>query len=327
MRYVVVTVGNALFDILLTLEDRHESYTFQKEDQTLCIKIGEKIPAQTATLSTGGGACRIAIALSRLGEKTAVFAAVGQDALAQSIVSVLVEENVETSHIQRTLQTTSLAMGLSCQSERTLFTHHSEKQPDFDFSGVVTDWVYLAALGGEWEKGHEQVVEYVKTNNLKLAFNPGASQFAKGTKSFSETLLQTDILFVNKQEAEKIAGRKTDSITGLLKALLDLGPKRVVITDGKKGSYGIDTDGKMYKLPIMNEPVVEKTGAGDAYAAGFLFAMMSNKPLPVAMQWGTALAASVVSKIGGHHGLLTAQELEEMLKKPTLSKIEPLAET
>lgn len=324
MRYDVVTVGNALFDILFTLKDHDEFYTLNQNDQTLRIKIGEKIPAQTVTLSTGGGACRIAIALSRLGAKTAVFANVGQDALAQSIVSVLVEENVDTAHIQRTLPTTSLAMGLSCQSERTLFTHHAEGQPDFDFTGVATAWVYLAALGGEWEKGHEQVLRYVKANNLKLAFNPGASQFAKGTKSFLPTLAQTDILFVNKQEAERIVEKKIDNIGALLKALQELGPKQVVITDGKSGSFGIDTERSMYKLPIMDEPVVEKTGAGDAYAAGVLFALINNQPLPTAMQWGTAIAASVVGKVGGHHGLLTAQELEEMVKKPSLPQIEPL---
>ncbi|MBI4084602.1 MAG: carbohydrate kinase family protein [Candidatus Levybacteria bacterium] len=327
MHYVVVTVGNALFDILLTLQDNNEYYTLHQNDQTLCIKMGEKIPAQTVTLSTGGGACRIAIALSRLSEKIAVFAAVGQDALAQSILSVLVSENVDIAHVQKILPTTSLAMGLSSQSERTLFTYHAEERPDFDFSGITTDWVYLAALGGEWERGHEQVVEFVRANNLKLAFNPGASQFAKGTKSFLPTLQKTDILFVNKQEAEKIAEKQADNMSELLKTLQNLGPKRVAITDGKRGSCGIDTDSSIYTLPIMEERVVEKTGAGDAYAAGVLFALINNKPLPTAMQWGTALAASVVGKIGGHHGLLTAAELEEMLKKPTLPKIEPLAET
>lgn len=327
MRYDVVTVGNALFDILFTLKDHDESYTLNQNDQTLRIKIGEKIPAQTVTLSTGGGACRIAIALSRFGVKTAVFADVGQDALAQQILSVLVAENVDTAYIQKTLPTTSLTMGLSCQSERTLFTYHTEEQPEFDFSGVITDWVYLAALGGEWERGHEQVREYVTTNNLKLAFNPGASQFAKGTESFLPTLQKTDILFVNKQEAEKVAEVKTDNVGTLLTALQGIGPKQVAITDGKRGSCGIDMDGNMYKLSIMEERVVEKTGAGDAYAAGVLFAIMNNQSLPVAMQWGTAVAASVVGKVGGHHGLLTAAELEVMLKKPSLPQIEPLQGT
>lgn len=327
MSYDVVTVGNALYDILLTLEDVNEHYHIDPNEQMLCLKMGEKIPARTATLSTGGGACRIAIALSRLSKKTTVFAALGKDALSESIISMLVEENVDTSYLSKILPITSLAMGLSCKGERTLFTYHNETQSDFDFSGVLADWVYLAALGGEWEEGHQQVVEFVRTNNLKLAFNPGESQFTKGTASFLPTLKITDILFVNKEEAEKIVEGKTDNIDALLKTLQSFGPKRVAITDGKRGSFSIDTDGSMYRLPIMDEPVVEKTGAGDAYAAGFLFAILSNQPMPVAMQWGTALAASVVSKIGGHHGLLTAAELEEMVKKPTLPHVAPLQQS
>lgn len=313
MSYDVVTVGNALYDILLTLEDTSEYYHIDPNEQMLCIKMGEKIPARTATLSTGGGACRIAIALSRLSKKTTVFAALGKDTLSESIISMLVEENVDTSYLSKTLPTTSLAMGLSCKGERTLFTYHNETQSDFDFSGVLTDWVYLAALGGEWEEGHQQVVEFVRTNNLKLAFNPGASQFAKGTASFLPTLKITDILFVNKEEAEKIAERKTDNIDALLKTLQSFGPKRVAITDGKRGSFSLDTDGSMYRLPIMDEPVVEKTGAGDAYACGFLAGVLAGKPIPEAMRWGSANSASVIEKIGAELGLLSKEEITQRI--------------
>ena len=137
-----------------------------------------------------------------------------------------------------------------------------------------------------------------------------------------DVLEKTDYLFVNKQEAEEIlygkelelAGEKENQIKKLLYGLRGLGAKNVVITDGENGSFVYDESNESHHVGAIKIDVVEKTGAGDAYTAGFLAAMLNDKPVEEAMRWGTLDAASVIQKIGAEEGLLSKVELEKRLK-------------
>ena len=106
---------------------------------------------------------------------------------------------------------------------------------------------------------------------------------------------------------------KVLSIKELLTQLKKLGPKIVVITDGKNGSYALDEKGKMLKQDCVQCKVVEKTGAGDSYTTGFLAAILQELPIKTAMAWGTLNAASVIGQIGAQAGLLRKEEMEKKL--------------
>jgi sugar/nucleoside kinase (ribokinase family) len=100
----------------------------------------------------------------------------------------------------------------------------------------------------------------------------------------------------------------------LLIKVKKLGPKIVVITDGKKGSYAMDEQGNFHHEGMHDSEVVERTGAGDGYTAGFIAARLHSLPVTEAMDWGSWNAASVVSKIGAEAGLLTKEEMEQRVK-------------
>jgi ribokinase len=129
-------------------------------------------------------------------------------------------------------------------------------------------------------------------------------------------------LFLNKEEAALFVPTAT-TIVEQLHGLRDLGPTVVVITDGTNGSYVYD-GGTTWSLPILPAPVVERTGCGDAYASGFLSAVMNNQVIPEAMRWGTANAASVIGRVGSQAGLLTRTEIDKMLS--THPKLQPKVE-
>jgi ribokinase len=135
-----------------------------------------------------------------------------------------------------------------------------------------------------------------------------------------DVLEKADYLFVNKEEAEEILygeelslKANEDQIKKLLYGLRGLGAKNIVITDGDNGSYVESEKNETYHLGIIKVEVAEKTGAGDAYSAGFLAAIIHGLEIPEAMKWGTINSASVIGKIGAEEGLLTKQELEEKL--------------
>jgi len=123
----------------------------------------------------------------------------------------------------------------------------------------------------------------------------------------------TTVFFVNKEEAEKLAGHHAD-IKELLGQLKDYGPEIVVITDGPRGSYAFDGR-DFYHMGILPIDLVEATGAGDAYATGFIAALFHGRSTAEAMRWGSANSASVVTKIGPQDGLLKLSEMRKILKK------------
>ena len=239
----------------------------------------------------------------------------------------LKKENVSINFLSQTDKETSISIGLNYKQDRTLFTEHVQREHNFNFANLQTKFIYLTSLGNIWETTYQKVLEFKKTNDVKLAFNPGTIQLAKKGKVFMDVLEIADYLFVNKQEAEEILyGKELELVTEnenqikkLLYGLRGLGVRNVVITDGDNGSSVQDEDNEFYHLEIVEANVVEKTGAGDAYAAGFLAAVLNGRPTEEAMRWGALNAASVIQKIGAQEGLLNKFGLEEKLKSTKIN--------
>ena len=110
-------------------------------------------------------------------------------------------------------------------------------------------------------------------------------------------------------------------IKKLLFGLKSLGAKNIIITDSNNGSYAYSEDNKMYSLGVVSVDAIEKTGAGDAYTAGFLSAISKNQDLKEAMTWGAINASSVIQKIGAQEGLITKEQLNNI--KDSLTNFSP----
>jgi len=306
-------------DIFLSIQENNIYTQINKTDHSLCFTYGEKIHVEHCEFLPGGNACNVAVGLSRLGLPAALCAEIGDDEFSGKILKSVLKENIDTPLlIQTQSAASSFAVGIGYGGERTLFVEHVERKHDFHFDDVQAKWVYLTSLGEEWKQAYSRVLDYVKSNGAKLAFSPGTHQFEEeGHRGINEVLRVADILFVNKEEGEKIVGimNHESGIKELLLQLQKLGPKVVSITDGGNGSYAIDVHGVMYFLPVFSNHVIEKTGAGDAYASGFLSAIIAEKSVKEAMWWGGLNASSVIERVGAQPGLLTQNEIEQKLKE------------
>jgi len=328
----IVCIGNAKIDTFLTLDEANHNLRFLKETNELCVKFGEKITVDKAEVLLGGNAANVAVGASRLGLKTALVAEIGVDEFAQKIINTLSVENVDTSSVMQTQgQQSSFSTIINFKKERTIFSEHVRREHNFNFENIATKWVYLTSLGDLWQDAYNKTVNFVN-NKCHLAFNPGTLQIEQGLSNIEHVMTATHVLFVNKQEAMKISNenksstffsRSIDSrgklrgfkkvldknenpklIKQLLVSLKNLGPKIIVITDGENGSFAIDEKGVIYRKGVVKAEVVEKTGAGDAYASGFISAFIKNKSIDEAMEWGTKNSASVINKVGAQAGLL-----------------------
>lgn len=324
-QFDVLAVGDALIDAFLSIHDAQAHCRVDEKTNELCVPYGEKIMLDESEFLLGGNACNVAVGLSRLGSRTALCAEIGDDGFSQKITQGLAKDHVDQSLlIQTPGAQSSFAIGINFKNERTLFVEHVKRKHDFLFPSNRVAWVYLSSLGQEWKQAYEKTHAFVKAEQVKLAFNPGTPQLHEKEDGIANILAITDILFVNKEEGEKILNIKNqisnkneekEYTKELLNKLQELGPKIVVVTDGKRGSYVLDEEKQFYRLGIFDHPVVERTGAGDAYTSGFLSATIHNRSVEEAMRWGTCNAGSVVGKVGAQPGLLSRDEMEKALEQ------------
>jgi sugar/nucleoside kinase (ribokinase family) len=314
----ILCVGDCKIDIFLKIPDDNPHFGLDKEKNKLFLSYGEKIYIDRYVLGTGGNATNTAVGVARLGLSTGLCAEIGKDEFSKKILEELKQENINIDFLSQTDKETSISIGLNYKTDRTLFTEHVQREHNFNFTNLQTKFIYLTSLGNVWEPTYEKVLQFKKENEIKLAFNPGTIQLEKKGKVFMDILEKTDYLFVNKQEAEEIIYGKELELTKngnaeiekLLYGLKSLGAKNVVITDGQNGSFAQDKNNRFYHLESIKVEVIEKTGAGDAYTAGFLAAVINGKSVEEAMRWGTLEASSVIQKIGAEAGLLTKTALE-----------------
>jgi ribokinase len=311
----VICVGDAMVDLFLTLP-KNDSHIIS-HDNKIEFVLGDKIHIEKGKLVIGGIACNVAVGLSRLGNKIGFAGELGNDVLATKIIQTLENENIDTSLLAKGDKESSLAVGVQHEKDRILFVEHVRRQHDISFVDASSPWIYLAGIGDVWQHAYKQTLEYVARSGAKLAFTPGSTQLHSDEKVLFDVIKNADILLLNKEEAEHILLTQNlpfkDPKT-IITQLISLGPKVVSVTDGINGSFSGDGE-YVYSLPIYPAEVVEKTGAGDAYATGFLAAFIHGKDIKTAMKWGGANAASVVTKVGAQEGLLTKDAIEAKLEQ------------
>jgi len=314
MQLDVLTVGNALIDAFLTIQDADEKIRLDRQKKEFLLGAGEKIQLDNCVFEVGGNACNVAVGLSRLGFRTGLLAEIGEDEFSDTIITRLQKEQVVTSHVKRSGQS-SFAIGINFQGERTLFVQHVEREHQFSLHEVVTHAIYLTSIGRKWHHVYQQVRDFVKKHDVFLALNPGTKQLQDAPGFIRDLLPYTQVLFINKEEGLRLIGQESGKgdIKHLLTSLVSLGVQTVVVTDGNKGSYVVDAFGKMYHAPIYDSPIIERTGAGDGYSTGFFAALLAGKGVTEAMRWGSLNAAGVIGKVGAQPGLLTIQEMEQLL--------------
>lgn len=319
----VICVGDAKLDIFLTIDENNTHVKLDNSTRELRFGHGEKIEVKKMSLSVGGNAANVAIGISRLGFKSALTAEIGNDEFSQKIINSLIKEDVNLKLVKQIAnENSSITVAINFKGDRTLFTEHVQREHDFNFEKTTAKVIYLTSLGPAWEKAYEKTLEFTEENNIKLIFNPGTLQIEKRNPIIWSAISKSDILFVNKEEAEELLYGKEinlpinsqNYVKKLLYGLKSLGAKIVVITDGNTGSYVMDETHNTYRLGIIRCEVVEKTGAGDAYSSGFISAILNGENMEEAMRWGAFNSAAVIGEIGAEKGLLTKEEMLEKLK-------------
>ena len=324
MKYEMLSLGPARMDVFLKLPDVEvdEVCSIDRKRCVIELGFGEKIALRGVEFAIGGNAGNNAVGLARLGLSTAMVGVMGDGWTDQKALEILRSEGVDTKFVEIKKGQNGFGAVLNYQEERTILSYYPEALDSFPQNAELeASWIYLTSMGTGFEDFYKQAVEWAVKRNAKIGFNPGTRQITAGLTKMRYVFAKTEVLFVNREEAGKLVGLDTGDIKALLVALKNLGPKVAVITDGPVGTYAHDGV-KFWHMPIVDAPVVERTGAGDAFGSGFLAAYIKELGVEEALKWGTVNSASVLGCVGPQAGLLTTEKMGEWLKKAETVKVE-----
>ncbi len=314
----LLSIGDASIDSFITPIESEIQCKLDTKECLVCFSYGDKIPVKNLDFSIGGNAANNAVGAKRLGLNAGIVITLGDDNIGRQIVSSLEKEGVDQAFvIEQTETNSNYSIVINYGGERTIFTYHAPRSYEFPVALPKVPWVYLTSMGQSFSPFYKHVADWLTKNpDIKLAFNPGSWQLKAGVTGISNILALTHILFVNRQEAEKLIGR-SGSIKQereLLMGVGKLGPKMVVVTDGENGAFLFDGT-KFFKVGILPVDAYERTGAGDAFGSGFLGALVQGKTLNEALLWGTVNSASVIGYTGPQKGLLKKEEMPSWLER------------
>ncbi len=314
--YDLIAIGDSTLDVFLDIDEATLSCQLNKKQCLLCFDYAEKIPVKEVIKVPGAGnASNAAVGGRRLGMKSAIVSVVGNDKTGQENIAGWTLERVSTEYVTTDpKKETNYSTVLNFKGERTILVHHEQRTYKLP---KLTDakWVYYTSLGKGHEKQEKELLAYLKAHpKTKLAFNPGTHQLHRGLQSLKPAIARSELFIVNRDEAARLLEDGERPIHNMIQNFHKLGASIVVITDGPEGSYASDGS-SVWFMSIFKGPIKERTGAGDSYTIGLIYALFAGKDLPEAMRYGTANAWSVVQTIGPQKGLLMKTEMEKTLKK------------
>lgn len=314
----LLSVGDVTWDVFLSPTESETLCMLKERECYVCFSYGEKIPVKTIEYSLGGNAANNAVGTRRLGVKSGLVTTLGGDSTGNLIVEKLEKEGVDMSLvIQQPMAGTNYSTVINYAGERTIFTYHAPRSYEFPVHLPVTPWVYLTSMGEAFQPFYNHFIDFINRNpGIMLAFNPGSWQLRVGIEALKPVLGVTHVIYVNREEAEKLTGIPDShgADKELLTNLSSLGPKIAIITDGGNGSFVYDSIGKKYyKAGVLPVDAYERTGAGDAFGAGCIAALIKGKGFNEALLWGTVNSASVIGYVGSQRGLLKETEMPEWL--------------
>ena len=322
-RFDVLCVGDVASDIYISLPEERVEIRSDARGQWLALPFGAKVPFERpTTVVPGGNAANAAVACARLGVRTALASYLGADQLGLEILAELHAEGVDTSLVRLDKHVpTNRHFVLRVGHERTILVRHEEY--DYRWThlgpGELPAWLYLTSVGRNAVAYENQIADWLEEHpSVEFVFEPGTHQIERGALDLARLYRRASMVVCNLEEAASICGLDpSDDIRAILAGLLHLGPRQVVVTNSVAGAYA--TDGaELCEVPIYPdaEPVVDRTGAGDAFAATLLACRARGMSLEEALLRAPVNSMSVVHGIGPQERLLRADQLDALLHPP-----------
>lgn len=307
----VICIGAALVDMVAKIE-RHPI-----DDDEVFVSNFQ--------LLSGGAAANTAYVCTRLGLKTAFIGKLGyNDEFGHKIMEDFKEVSLDTTLIKYSKErgTGSAYVAINKDGDRRIYafsgaanllTTNDIKSEDL----VKAKTIFLSSLRNL--EPFRKAAKIAKRNNIPVILNPGMLIIEQGFNNIKNLFALVEILIISKREFQNLFDLEDNKlneqiIEGKAKILFKLGIKVIILTMGKKGAIILNSEKSELIKPIKVNQVVDTTGAGDAFSAGFIYGFIRNlsfkfKDLKSNVKIGNIIACNCIQELGARNGIPTADEL------------------
>jgi len=303
----VLGIGNAIVDVICKVEESFLSEndltksTMKLVDEAEFKKLLSNLNIEKTI--AGGSVANSIVGLSQLGNLVSFIGKVNNDELGNKYEKSLINEKVKYCYQKKEEQipTGTCLILITPDSERTMCTFlgiaGKISDKDIDENAVKnSELIFLEGYlwdEGDPKKAFDKAISISKKTVMSLS-----DQFCveRHKRSFFDLVNnKLDITFSNEQEILSLIKAKSfDEVVAFSKQL----GKLLVITRGEKGSIAIQKNEVVECNSQKNLKIVDLTGAGDLFAAGFLHGHINNLSIKKSLEKGTEMSSKIIQKIG-----------------------------
>jgi sugar/nucleoside kinase (ribokinase family) len=316
-------MGNALVDIMTSLNNDEllEQLNLAKGSMQLADKeFINRVVSCTQNLekrqSSGGSAANTIHGLAKLGVETGFVGKIGNDNFGNFF-----KEDLENSGINPKLYKSQNESGIaialvSPDSERTFATFLGaaiELSAD-DIKKETFEGFDYFHIEGYLVQNHDllnKAVKLAKENNLIVSIDMASFNVVEENLEFLKSLVKNyvDIVFANEEEAKAFTGKEPKDAVNEISEYCDI----AIVKIGKHGSL-IKTKNETYKIDVIEANSIDTTGAGDLYAAGFLYGLINNFAMQKCGNFGSILSGKVIEVIGAKMNNQKWKDIKELIE-------------
>ena len=303
----VIGIGNAIVDVICKVDEQFLVKNHLTKSNMKLIDEAEfkKLLANLKIEETvsGGSVANSIVGLSQLGSKVGFIGKVNDDGLGQKYAQGLKKENVEYFYNKKKedLPTGTCLILITPDSERTMCTFLGTagkiNKKDINIEAIKNSEITFLE-GYLWDEGEpkEAFNEAIKySNKTAMSLSDKFCVDRHKVDFFELVKNRLDIVFANEQEIlELIDAKSFDDVISFGKKL----NKTLVVTRSDEGSVAIHQNEVIECKSQKNLKIIDLTGAGDLFAAGFLNGYINKMPIQQSLEKGTEMASKIIQKIG-----------------------------
>ncbi len=328
-KYDIFGIGSALMDFLIEIDNKElvalklKKGNFHLIDKKSSLKLLKNMAKHKIISSPGGSSANTLYGAAILGGKVIFCGKVGLDKQGKAYSEATLKSCIK-SNLVRSEQATGHAITfITPDSERT-FAVHLGATLELEKKDIILDYIKSSKIlhieGYQLEDKRLRGValhamDFAKKNNTRISIDLGDPGVVKRNKKEIIKIIKkyANIVFANEEEAKTLTSQKVQKALEEISNMADI----AVVKVGKKGSY-IKQGQTIYKIRGYKVDAIDTTGAGDMFAAGFLYGLCRNYDLKKSGYIGSYFAAKVVQQIGARLKKVNKREIKKIFKNGNL---------
>lgn len=280
-------------------------------------EMGKEKIVKDMNFTMGSASAIFASNIAKLGMKVGFLGKIGNDEFGKFMLQSLKERNVDVSHVIKDDKLkTGITVSLSFPEDYAMVTYEGAMDnltiKDIDFNYIKkAKHMHLSSyfLQPGMCEGCPELFRQSKELGLTTSFDPGWDPAEKWSKDIFEVLPYVNVFLPNEQEALKITGcNRVESALDMLSKEVET----VVIKRGSKGALA-KKGNKVIKTNVFKVKVIDTTGAGDSFNAGYLYKYLNGTSIEDSLTFGSACGAIVTTKLGGTVAFPDLEEVEDFV--------------